>query len=83
MPRQKPRYPLQLDNAFVDLCERYGIDAYSFECMLVAVAYLSPLGDDLDPIYRDPVSRMLQKMALKYPSVPDFTLAVQGSLPVD
>lgn len=80
VPRQKPRYPLQLDNAFVELCQAYQVETFSMECLLVATAVLSPLGDGSSEFYVEPVSKMLQKLAIKYPNLPSFTLAVQGRL---
>jgi len=83
MYRSKPRYPLQLDNAFVELCKHYDIEPFALECMLVAVCVLSPLGDFPHEAMYESIERMLQKLSIKFSSLPFFTITVQTSFPVE
>lgn len=81
MSRSKPRYPLQLDAAFVAVAEHWGIAPFELEMCLAAVCALSTLGDNVGIMNRDMVEHMLQRLTLKHPEMPTFTLAVQGGLP--
>jgi hypothetical protein len=83
MSRAHPRYPLQLDNAFMDLSARWEVPPFELEMLTIALLALSPLGTECKEHDLEAIEHMVQKMALKHHTLPTFTVAVQAALKVN
>jgi len=83
MGRSKPRYPNQLDNAFIDTCRKFQVDPFALEMMLIGEFVIAASAITGSDVYINSIHDLVLKAMLKYPMLPHFTVVVQGSLPVD
>lgn len=80
MNRQKPRYPMQLDNAFCDIAKHYECDTFSFEVWAVGYITLALAAHAGSDIAYEAIERMTTKIGLKSPKLPQLVVGVQTVL---
>lgn len=80
MPRSKPRYPHQLDNAFCELAEHYHCETFRFETWIMACVctYLRRRVDAKADT--EALERIATKIGLEFTELPRLVVAVQEEL---